>query len=130
MKSTFVWAGLNCWETWVLQSHPVLRLHFITAAVRWAQSRNAVKVFYYAGAGVNTWNTLSQNFIAIFMIPFLLFWNLRYTVELKSMVAGTDLQCRSSRKKHIKEADHPTAACPITSLMQFKQQAGMCQMAA
>lgn len=49
--------------------------------------------------------------------------------ELKRVDMDIDLQCRSSRKKHIKEADHPTAAFLVTSLMPFKQQAGMCQMA-
>lgn len=54
MKSTLLWAGLHCWEKGVLQSHPVLRVHFITAAVRQAQSRKAVRVSYNAGTGVNT----------------------------------------------------------------------------
>lgn len=87
MKSTFLWAGLHCWEKWVHQSHPVLRVQFITAAVRWSQSRKAVKVFYSAGAGVSTWKVRTsftktlQLPLQFFIILLFLFWNWRYTAR-------------------------------------------------
>lgn len=81
MKSTFGW--IACWQKWVLQWHPVLRVHFIIVAVRWAQNRKAVKVFYNAGTGVNTWKvrTFFTNYHCNFHDSFAYAWNWKYTAR-------------------------------------------------
>lgn len=83
MKSAFLWAGLLSWWKWILQSHSVKWVHFITVAVPQSQNRKGMKVCFtmQEQEQSNVWKmrTSFTNCHGDSPEFFAFFWNCRYT---------------------------------------------------